>query len=38
MLGLQWTPCYQYVNVVLNGDYQGLYMLAESVDRNADYT
>jgi hypothetical protein len=27
---------YQYVNVVLNGDYQGLYMLAESVDRNAD--
>jgi hypothetical protein len=36
MLGLQWTPRYQYVNVVLNGDYQGLYMLAESVDRNAD--
>ncbi len=36
MLGLQWTPRYQYVNVVLNGDYQGLYMLVESVDRNAD--
>lgn len=36
MLGLQWTPCYQYVNVVLNGDYRGVYMLAESVERNAD--
>ncbi|MBO5548283.1 MAG: CotH kinase family protein [Prevotella sp.] len=36
MLGLQWTPCYQYVNVVLNGDYRGVYMLTESVERNAD--
>ena len=29
-------PSLSIVNVVLNGDYQGLYMLAESVDRNAD--
>ena len=36
MVGLQWTPGYQYVNLVLNGDYKGIYMLAESVDRNAD--
>ena len=36
MVGLQWTPGYQYVNLVVNGDYRGIYMLAESVDRNAD--
>ena len=36
LVGLQWTPGYQYVNLVLNGDYKGIYMLAESVDRNAD--
>ena len=36
LVGLQWTPGYQYVNFVLNGDYKGIYMLAESVDRNAD--
>lgn len=36
MVGLQWTPGYQYVNLVFNGDYRGIYMLAESVDRNAD--
>ena len=36
LVGLQWTPGCQYVNFVLNGDYKGIYMLAESVDRNAD--
>lgn len=36
LVGLQWTPGYKYVNFVLNGDYRGIYMLLESVDRNAD--
>ena len=32
--GLQWTPAYEYVNVVFNGDYRGVYMLVETVERN----
>lgn len=36
MLGLQWTPSYQLVNVMMNEDYRGVYMLAESVKRNPD--
>jgi hypothetical protein len=32
--GLQWTPVYEYVNVVFNGDYRGVYMLVETVERN----
>ena len=32
--GMQWTPAYQYVNLILNGEYLGLYMLCESVKRN----
>ena len=35
LLGLQWTPQYEYVNVVFNGEYRGMYMLLESVERNA---
>ena len=31
MAGLQWTPCFLYVNVVINGDYKGVYMLMETV-------
>lgn len=34
LLGLQWTPKYQYVNVMLNGQYWGLYILVETVERN----
>lgn len=34
LLGLQWTPSYKYVNLMLNGDYKGVYMLVESVNRN----
>lgn len=34
LIGLQWTPSFEYVNVVMNGDYKGVYMLAESVERN----
>ena len=36
LMNLQWTPSYQYVNVLFNGDYKGLYMLVESVNRNED--
>ena len=33
---MQWTPLYEFVNVMVNGDYRGLYMLIESVKRNND--
>ncbi len=36
LVGLQWTPSYKYVNVIFNGEYRGLYMLSESVERNTD--
>ena len=36
MMGLQWTPRCRYVNVIFNGDYRGMYLLAESVKRNED--
>ena len=32
--GLQWTPAYMYVNVMFNGNYRGVYMLVETVERN----
>ena len=32
--GLQWTPAYEYVNVMFNGNYRGVYMLIETVERN----
>lgn len=31
MTGLQWTPHFIYVNLVINGDYKGIYMLSETV-------
>ena len=34
LLGMEWTPKIQYVNVVLNGDYKGLYILCESVEKS----
>lgn len=34
LMDLQWTPRYRFVNLVFNGDYRGLYMLMESVNRN----
>lgn len=34
LCGLQWTPRYRTVNVLLNGNYQGLYILAEAVSRD----
>ena len=31
LFGVEWVPDYTFVNVRLNGDYQGLYYLAEAV-------
>lgn len=36
LAGVQWTPGYEYVNVIFNDDYQGVYILMESVRRNPD--
>ena len=36
LIGLPWTPRYRPCNVFLNGDYQGCYLLIESVERNSD--
>lgn len=36
LMGMDWTPAYQYCNVVLNGEIKGLYMLMEAV-KVADY-
>ena len=29
----EWTPDYEFVNVVINGEYQGMYYLMESVEK-----
>ena len=34
LVGMSWTPAYQFVHVVLNGQFRGLYLLMESVKRN----
>jgi hypothetical protein len=34
LLELQWTPSFQFVNLMINGDNRGLYILIESVKRN----
>lgn len=36
LVGMPWTPAFQFVNVVINGDFRGLYALCESVRRNTD--
>lgn len=36
LLGMTWIPGHQFVNVILNNDYKGVYLLCESVDRNPD--
>ncbi|MBQ6187769.1 MAG: CotH kinase family protein [Prevotella sp.] len=33
-VGVEWTPSYEFVNVMLNGKYQGMYYLMESVSRD----
>ena len=32
--GVPWTPKYTFVNVFVNNDYRGLYLLMESIDRS----
>ncbi len=34
LIGMEWTSGHRYVNVVMNGDYRGLYLLCEPVERN----
>lgn len=34
LIGMPWAPEFEYVNVVINGEFRGLYTLAESVERN----
>ena len=34
VLGMQWTPAFRYVNLVINDNYRGVYMLIESIKRN----
>ncbi|MBR5716268.1 MAG: CotH kinase family protein [Bacteroidales bacterium] len=34
LIGMEWTPAHRYVNLVMNGDYRGLYLLCEPVERN----
>lgn len=33
---LDWTPQGEYVSVMINGTYRGIYLLAEAVERNTD--
>ena len=33
LLGVEWTPKAEFVNIVLNGDYKGLYILCESIEQ-----
>ena len=34
LMGMEWTSGHRYVNLVMNGDYRGLYLLCEPVERN----
>lgn len=34
LVGLQWTPSCQYVNLMVNGTYRGVYLLCEGENRN----
>ncbi len=36
LMGMTWVPGCRYVNVILNNDYKGVYLLCESVKRNPD--
>lgn len=36
LVGMPWTPAMMFVNVIVNDDYRGIYMLTEQVKRNAD--
>jgi len=34
LIGMEWTSGHRYVNLVMNGDYRGLYLLCKPVERN----
>ena len=34
LVGMEWTPAWEFVNVVLNGQYRGMYVLCEQIRRN----
>lgn len=34
LMGFEWTPAMKYVNVIINGNFQGVYALVEQVRRN----
>ena len=36
LMEMEWTPQFRFVNLVFNGDFRGLYLLMEAVERNAD--
>ena len=36
IIGVQWTPTFGYVNVFINDQYRGVYILSESVKRNTN--
>lgn len=35
-IGMSWAPACEYVHLVMNDDYRGVYILAEAVERNAE--
>lgn len=36
LIGMQWTPAAEYVTLLFNGDFRGLYLLTEAVKRNPE--
>lgn len=34
IIGMDWAPQCEYVNVMVNGDFRGVYLLCEAVERN----
>lgn len=36
LMEMEWTPQFRFVNLVFNGDFRGLYLLMEAVERNTD--
>ena len=34
MVGMTWTPQFTHVNLIINGDYRGVYLLSESIKRS----
>ena len=36
LIGLEYTPRMQFVNVIINGNYRGMYVLAENISRDKE--